>query len=152
MGCFFLYFIIDWSFFTLSNDCGGCHWDQGQLYSIQSLFPVLRPFLDNVVAKIYRDFPKDSKKYEACKSSQSARPSPASPALSSSSSQPQRHFIFLMKLIHGPLLNKDLKVRKTNLGIQRPENHTSDIKDSHPKTEIWKDLRYKDIAPKDAVP
>ena len=48
--------------------------------------------------------------------------------------------------------NKDLEVRKTNLGIQRPENLTSDIKDSHPKTEVRKDLFYKDIAPKDVVP
>jgi hypothetical protein len=47
---------------------------------------------------------------------------------------------------------KDLKVRKTDLWTQRYESLTPNMKDLHPKTEMSKDVCYKDIALKDIVP
>jgi hypothetical protein len=47
---------------------------------------------------------------------------------------------------------KDFEVRKTNLLTQRPVSLMTYIKDSHPKTEASKDLLYKDIVLRDAIP
>ena len=50
------------------------------------------------------------------------------------------------------LTTKDLKLRKTDLWTQRYESLTPNMEDLHPKTEMLKDVCYKDMALRDIVP